>query len=99
MNVPLKFPTHTCISNFSKSVKVKCHLPSLGAIANVVINATGLKVYDEGEWKTRKHGKEKRCIWRKLNFAVDVFTHEVIAAEVSLVFVGDNEVLPIWLNP
>ncbi|PCS21363.1 hypothetical protein BTN49_2902 [Candidatus Enterovibrio escicola] len=21
-----------------------------------------LKVYSEGEWKTRKHGKEKRCI-------------------------------------
>lgn len=26
-------------------------------------------------------------------------THEVIAAEVSLVSVGDNEVLPTWLNP
>ncbi|PCS24061.1 hypothetical protein BTN49_0254 [Candidatus Enterovibrio escicola] len=25
-------------------------------------------------------------------------THEVIAAEVSLVFVGNNEVLPILLN-
>ncbi|PCS23383.1 transposase [Candidatus Enterovibrio escicola] len=36
---------------------------------------------------------------RKLHLAVDVFTQEVIAAEVNLVFVGDNEVLPILLNP
>ncbi|PCS24286.1 Mobile element protein [Candidatus Enterovibrio escicola] len=33
-----------------------------GAISHVVVDATGLKVYDEGEWKTRKHGKENQCI-------------------------------------
>ncbi len=33
----------------------------------------------------RKYGKENRHIWRKLHLAVDVSTHEVIAAEVSLV--------------
>ncbi|WP_146679153.1 transposase [Candidatus Enterovibrio escicola] len=37
-------------------------------------------------------------MWSKLHLAVDVSTHEVIAAEVSLVFVGDNEILPIVLN-
>ncbi|PCS22145.1 Mobile element protein [Candidatus Enterovibrio escicola] len=26
-------------------------------------------------------------------------SHEIIAAEVSLVYVGDNEVLPILLSP
>ncbi|PCS23585.1 Mobile element protein [Candidatus Enterovibrio escicola] len=40
----------------------------------------------------RKQGKEKRRTWRKLHLTVDVFTHEVITAEVSLVFVGNNEV-------
>ncbi|PCS21510.1 Mobile element protein [Candidatus Enterovibrio escicola] len=30
---------------------------------------------------------------------MDVSTHEVIAAEVSLVSVGDNAVLSIFLNP
>ncbi|PCS22014.1 Mobile element protein [Candidatus Enterovibrio escicola] len=58
-----------------------------------------VKVYVKGEWKTRKQGKDKRRIWRKLHLAVDVFTHEVIAAEVSLVYVGDNEVLPTLINP
>nr|VVV02884.1 hypothetical protein AW0309160_00209 [Aliivibrio wodanis] len=37
--------------------------------------------------------------WRKLHLAVDVDTYEIIGAEVSLVNVGDNEVLPTLLNP
>jgi len=43
----------------------------------------------------RKHGKEKHRTWRKLHLAIDVGTHEVIVAEVSL----DSEVLPTLLNP
>ncbi len=35
-------------------------------MARLVIDATGLKVYGEGKWKIRKHGKEKRRVWRKL---------------------------------
>ncbi|WP_097355910.1 transposase [Candidatus Enterovibrio escicola] len=60
---------------------------------------TSLKLYDEGEWKTRKHSKDKRRIWRKLHLTVDVFTHKAIAVGVSLVSVDDNKVLPILLNP
>ncbi len=76
----------------SKTVKIKYSLPRQGALDHIVIDATGLKIYDKGEWKMRKQGKEKRRTWRKLHLTVDVFTHEVITAEVSLVFVGDNEV-------
>ncbi|PCS22182.1 Mobile element protein [Candidatus Enterovibrio escicola] len=74
-------------------------MPNRGAVAHVVIDATALKVYDKGEWKPCKYGKEKWRIWRKLHLAVDVFPHEVIFAESSLVSVGDNEVLPIFFNP
>lgn len=76
---------------------LKC--ASRGPVAHVVIDSTGLKVFGEGEWKTRKHGKEKRRTWRKLHLAVDPKNHDVIGAEVSLVSVGDNEVLPTLLNP
>nr|QIQ14227.1 Mobile element protein [Klebsiella pneumoniae] len=36
----------------------------------LMIDSTGLKVFGEGEWKVRKHGKERRRIWRKLHLAV-----------------------------
>jgi hypothetical protein len=55
-----------------------------------------MPVYGEGEWKMRKHGKGKRRTWRKLHLAIDTRTHEVIAAEVSMVNVADNKVLPTF---
>ena len=99
MAVELKSPDYTCISKRAKTVNIRYRAPSRGPIAHLAIDSTGLKVYGEGEWKTRKHGAEKRRTWRKLHLAVDANTHEIIAAEVSVVSVADNEVLPTLLNP
>jgi hypothetical protein len=76
---------------------LKYRLPSKGSVTHLVIDATGLKIFGEGEWKQRKHGKSQRRVWRKLHLAVDAHTHEVIVAEVSLENVADNEVLPTLL--
>ncbi|USD32099.1 MULTISPECIES: IS5 family transposase [Vibrio] len=99
LDVPLTSPGYTCISKRSKTVQVKYRNKSRGAIRHIAIDSTGLKVFGEGEWKVKKHGAEKRRTWRKLHLAVDVDTHEAISAEVSLVNVGDSEVLPTLLNP
>ncbi|AQS36672.1 transposase, IS4 family [Shewanella psychrophila] len=99
MDVPLTSPSYSCISKRAKTVNIKYRSPSRGSVAHVVIDSTGLKVYGEGEWKTRKYGKEKRRTWRKLHLAVDANTHEVVAAEVTLVNVADNEVLPTLIKP
>ena len=56
-------------------------------------------MFGEGEWKVRKHGAEKRRVWRKLHLAVDPVTHDIVAAEVSLENVHDAEVRPTLLNP
>ncbi|MEZ8578161.1 IS5 family transposase [Vibrio splendidus] len=99
LDVPLTSPDYICISKRSKTVQVKYRNKSKGAIRHIAIDSTGLKVFGEGEWKVKKHGAEKRRTWRKLHLAVDVDTHEAISAEVSLVNVGDSEVLPTLLNP
>ena len=65
-----------------------------GQFTDLVIDSTGLKVFGEGEWKVRKHGAEKRRVWRKLHLAVDPATHDIVAAEASLENVHDAEVLP-----
>ena len=59
-----------------------------------MIDSTGLKVFGEGEWKVKKHGKERRRIWRKLHLAVDSKTHEIICADLSLNNVTDSRSLP-----
>ncbi|AXY03089.1 IS5 family transposase [Vibrio alfacsensis] len=99
MDVPLTSPDYTCISKQSKTVQIQYRNKSRGSIRHIAIDSTGLKVFGEGEWKVNKHGNEKRRTWRKLHLAVDVDTHEVISAEVSLVNVGDSEVLPTLINP
>ncbi|EPL0285846.1 IS5-like element ISSpu20 family transposase [Providencia huaxiensis] len=98
-NVPLVCPHYTCISKRAKTVNISFKTKTRGAIEHLAIDATGLKVYGEGEWKVKKHGTDgKRRVWRKLHIAVDTHTHEIIAAELSLSNVTDAEVLPNLLN-
>ncbi|MDF7735039.1 transposase, partial [Klebsiella pneumoniae] len=84
MNVPLRCPDYSCVSRRAKSVNVSFKTPTRGEIAHLVIDSTGLKVFGEGEWKVKKHGQERRRIWRKLHLAVDSKTHEIICADLSL---------------
>ncbi|WP_400235125.1 transposase, partial [Klebsiella michiganensis] len=76
------------------SVNVSFKASTRGEIAHLVIDSTGLKVFGEGEWKVKKHGKERRRIWRKLHPAVDAKTHEIICADLSLNNVTDSEAFP-----
>jgi len=95
LGLPLSCPDYTL---FSKSrgkrlqVKIPRRLPA-GAV-DIVVDATGLKVFGEGEWKVRKHGVGKRRTWRKLHLGIDPETHDVIAAELTTETITDGEVFP-----
>ncbi|EGQ8204260.1 IS5 family transposase [Vibrio cholerae] len=98
-NVPIVCPHYSCISRRAKQVEVSFKPKTRGAIQHLAIDATGLKVYGEGEWKVKKYGTDgKRRVWRKLHLAVDTSTHEIVAAELSLSNVTDAEVLPNLLK-
>ncbi|SAS32125.1 transposase [Klebsiella pneumoniae] len=94
MGVPLRCPDYSSVSKRAKSVNVSFKASTRGEIAHLVIDSTGLKVFGEGEWKVKKHGKERRRIWRKLHLAVDAKTHEIICADLSLNNVTDSEAFP-----
>ncbi len=87
-------PDYTSVSKRAKSVNVSFKTFTRGEIAHLVIDSTGLKVFGEGEWKVKKHGQERRRIWRKLHLAVDSNTHEIICANLSLNNVTDSEAFP-----
>ncbi len=94
-NIPFVYPHHTCISSRAKEVEVSFKTKTRGVIQHLSFDATGFKVYAEGEWKVKKHGSDgKRRVWRKRQLAVDTNTREIIAAELSLSNVTDAEVLP-----
>lgn len=50
---------------------------------DLVFDSTGLKVYGEGEWKVRQHGKSKRRTWRKIHLAICPDTHEIIIESLT----------------
>jgi len=51
----------------------------------LVVDSTGVKLYGEGEWKVRQHGKAKRRKWKKIHVAVDE------KGEIRAVDVTDND--------
>lgn len=91
MKLPLRYPDYSCVSRRASSVNTPFKTPTRREIAHLVIDSTGLKVLGEGELKVKKHGQEKRRVWRKLHLAVEADTHEVICANLSLNNVMDAE--------
>lgn len=59
----------------------------------IVVDSTGVKVYGEGEWKVRQHGKGKRRTWKKIHVAVDE-QGEIRAVDVTGNDTHDAEVAP-----
>ncbi|CAH1583666.1 hypothetical protein THOE12_70106 [Vibrio rotiferianus] len=98
-NILLVCPHYTCISLRAKEIEVSFKTKNRGVIQHLAIDATGLKVYGEGEWKVKKHGTDgKRRVWRKPHIAVDTSTHEIVAAKLSLSNITNAEVLPNLLK-
>ena len=93
MEIELSVPDHSTLSRRLGQLAVKLPvLPKSGA-RHVVVDSTGVKVYGEGEWKTRQHGISKRRTWRKLHLGVDEATGEILAAVVTTNDITDGEVL------
>jgi hypothetical protein len=67
----IEIPSYTQICRRAKEINIDIEAPKSKTPMFLVIDSTGLKVYGEGEWKTRKHGISKRRTWRKLHLGVD----------------------------
>jgi transposase len=93
MGIALDVPDHSTVSRRMGKLQVSLPVVPKTEAVHVVVDSTGVKVYGEGEWKTRQHGPSKRRTWRKLHLGVDEATGEIIAAVVSTNDIGDGPVL------
>ena len=100
----LGVPQYTILSKRSKDAefdstisKIK-KLKATGEHINIVMDATGLKVYGEYEWKVRTHGKGKKRKWLKLHAAIDRDTRQVISYSLTNNDVHDGEEFVKLLN-
>jgi transposase len=93
MGIELSVPEHSTLSRRIGKLEVVLPVVPKEGARHVVVDSTGVKVYGEGEWKTRQHGVSKRRTWRKLHLGVDEATGEILATVVTTNHVHDGEVL------
>ena len=93
LHLSIKIPDYSTLSRRQKSISIPALKSKSTEPLHVVIDSTGMKIYGEGEWKMRQHGKEKRRTWRKLHVAVDEKTGEIVAASITEANVHDCEQL------
>lgn len=93
MQINLPVPDHSTVSRRLGSLKIKLPVKKKESARHLVIDSTGVKVYGEGEWKTRQHGISKRRTWRKLHLGIDETTGEIISAVATTNDYHDSQVL------
>ena len=93
MGINLPVPDHSTLSRRLGQLSIELPVLPKQSARHVVVDSTGVKVYGEGEWKTRQHGVSKRRTWLKLHLGVDEATGEILAAVATTNDFHDGEVL------
>ena len=97
MSLDLPVPSFSHICKYGSTMKIPA-LPASSA-QEIAIDATGIKVSGEGEWKVRAHGPSKRRRWKKVHFSVDVATHEIVATDLTPSNIHDSQRFESLLTP
>jgi len=92
LHLALPVPDHSTLSKRGKTLKVTLPKKAQGRLS-IVLDSTGMKIYGEGEWKVRTHGKSKRRTWRKLHIGADPASGEIQAAVLTENSVSDDEMV------
>jgi hypothetical protein len=98
MQVNLPVPDHSTLSRRRGNLTIELPVRVTSAARHLVVDATGVKVYGEGEWQVRQHGVSQRRTWRKLHLCMDAATFEYVAICASTSDVTDGEMLPELLR-
>ena len=82
-NLDWSVPNHSTISRRQGTLQVKIGYQPRNEPMLLLLDNTGIKFLDEGEWKRKKHGAEYRRPRRKVHPAIDAETLEIRAIEVT----------------
>lgn len=93
MPINLPVPDHSTVSRRLGRLQIQLPVQKKESARHLVVDSTGVKIYGEGEWKTRQHGIAKRRTWRKLHLGIDETTGEIISAVVTTNDYHDSQVL------
>ena len=90
--LPWAAPDYSTVCRRQKGLDVRVHYrPSRNGL-HLLADSTGIKFLGEGEWKTKKHGAERRRQWRKVHLGIDAENMQIRAIVVTTNEVGDSPV-------
>lgn len=81
----------------NEGIKFNIHPIKVGEKIDVAIDSTGIKLVNDGEYRTKMYGKRKD--WIKLHLAVDVNTGMILTREITKDNVHDIKETKPLLNP
>jgi hypothetical protein len=90
-------PNHTTLSRRARTTSVAAITRRHGRPIHLAVDATGLKVFGQGEWAARKHGTRSTGPgWRKLHVGVDEEGF-IVAASLTDAHTADASQPPVLL--
>jgi len=93
LGVVLPVPDYSTLSKRRKTLAVALPHYQAHHRLHLVVDATGFKVFGEGEWKVRQHGWSKHRTWIKLHLGLDAANGEIVAAVGSSRLIHEKAVL------
>ena len=94
MGLMLSIPHFTTIAARARDLRCALKKLSKRLPTDLVFDSSGFKIYGEGEWKVRQHGKQKRRRWKKFHIGICPKSHEIVVAETTELETADCEVGP-----
>ena len=99
MGIGLPIPSFSCLSRRASSLDIPIEIfNEQSGPLHLVADATGLKVFGEGEWKNRIHGKTKRRTWKKVHISMDPRTFQIQSIQMTDSNVVDGKAFPCLLE-
>lgn len=90
----IKVPTYSLTCKRAKGLSTKLPHLSFCKSKTIIVDATGIKVQGEGEWKVKIHGKGRPRKWIKLHVAIDEATQEIVGELSTEATVDDGKAFP-----
>lgn len=98
MNISLPVPSYSRISRRMNRLDIDYRKLSNAQPKHLVIDATGVKIYGDGEWHVKIHGESRRKKWKKMALGICPDTHEILFNVTSDDSIGDVALFKMGLE-
>lgn len=98
MDITLPVPSYSRLSRRMNRLDIDYRSLSSVKPQHLVIDATGVKIYGDGEWHVKIHGETRRKKWKKMTLGICPETHEILFNITADDSIGDITLFKMGLE-